>query len=261
MARAWVSGGGRRAMTTAIETTAIDLWLVDLERSAMALDAAEAVNPRLSDETRARFAAMRDEAARRERRLAHIALRLALEARLGEAVRGMPFVVGTAGKPALAETGLGFSLAHTAGLALIAVGDGPLGVDIERWRTVRIPPARRPPIEAEAVALAAGAPLVEIDPDARFINAWVRVEAMAKALGCGVAPILERLRPGKAPLSVGHPRPPDGAADLVARDLPIAGGIFAAIALADQPLPELRGFPETAATIDALLAARGRTRR
>lgn len=245
-------------------TTAIDLWLVDLERSAAALEAVEAAEARLADETRARLAAMRDEAARRERRLAHIALRLALEARLGADVRGIPFVVSAAGKPALADTGVGFSLAHTAGLALIAVGDGPLGVDIERWRAVRIPPARRPPIEAEAVALAAGAPLVEADPDARFINAWVRVEAIAKALGSGVAPILERLRPGKAcpsPSPAEHPQRLADA-DLVACDVPIAGGLFAAIALAPgQPLPELRGFPETAATIEALLAARGRTRR
>jgi 4'-phosphopantetheinyl transferase len=252
-------------------TNGIDLWLVDLDRAEAALEALEARAPRLSPDIRARCDAMHDEAARRERRLSHIALRLALEARLGEVVRGVPFATSETGKPSLAhpdpaESGLGFSLAHTRGLALIAVGGGTLGVDIERVRAVRIPAARRPPIEAEAVVLAAGAPLIDTDADARFINAWVRVEAVAKATGSGVAPILERLRPGK-PADAGPPAQAAGREQgLVARDVPIAGGIFAAIALdRAAPLPALGGFPETAGAIEALLAARlaasGRTRR
>lgn len=251
-------------------TNGIDLWLVDLDRTEAALEAMEAAAPRLSADIRLRCDAMRDEAARRERRLSHIALRLALEARLGEKVRGVPFATSETGKPSLAhptpaESGVGFSLAHTHGLALIAVGEGPLGVDIERVRPVRIPAARRPAIEAEAVALAAGAPLVGKGDDARFINAWVRVEAVAKAIGSGVAPILERLRPGKE----GTRTPASGTVlegtGLVAHDVPIAGGIFAAIALGDAPPPALGGFPGTAGAIEALLAARlaasGRTRR
>lgn len=251
-------------------TNGIDLWLVDLDRAEAALEALEAAAPRLSADIRQRCDAMRDEAARRERRLSHIALRLALEARLGERVRGVPFATSETGKPSLAhpnpaESGLGFSLAHTHGLALIAVGEGALGVDIERLRQVRIPPARRPAIEAEAVALAAGAPLVEAGADERFINAWVRVEAVAKAIGSGVAPILERLRPGREAAGAPDAGGPLDSAGLVAHDIPVAGGVFAAIALADLPPPALGGFPETAGAIEALLAARlaasGRTRR
>jgi 4'-phosphopantetheinyl transferase len=242
-------------------TAGIDLWLVDLERAAPALEAVEATTPRLSEDLRRRLSAMGDAAASRERRLAHIALRIALEARLGASVRGAPFSVSTTGKPSLAEDGAGFSLAHTHGLALIAVGDGPVGVDIERWRPVRVPVIRRPSIEAEAIELAAGAPLVDIDADARFINAWVRVEAVAKALGCGVAPILERLRPGKARPPADVEREAANGIPFVAHDVPVAGGVFAAIALAGQPRPELAGFPEAAATIEALLASRARTRR
>jgi 4'-phosphopantetheinyl transferase len=150
-------------------------------------------------------------------------------------------------------------LAHTRGLALITLGDhGPLGVDIERTRDVRMPDQRRAPIEREAVALAAGAPLGGSDPDTRFLNAWVRIEAAAKAQGHGVGPLLERLRPDR-------PSEPPEAADpdpIVVHDVSISDSIFAALACPagrEPPLP--RHFPQTAAEIDSLLLGGSRTRR
>lgn len=180
--------------------TETELWLVDLESTAAALEAIEAATPRLSADMAVRLAQMQDATARRERRLAHVALRILLERRLGASIRGKAFVIGPSGKPSLpagdGEPGIGFSLAHTRGIALIATGPDPLGVDIERPRPVRMAPARRAPIEAEAIALANGAPLAGAPgSDARFLNAWVRIEAVAKASGRGVGALLEGLRP------------------------------------------------------------------
>lgn len=240
-----------------------ELWLVDLDKAAAALTAIEAATPRLSEDILRRLHQMSDDDARRERRLAHIALRILLETRLGPGIRGTPFERSASGKPSLASSGASFSLAHTRGLALIALGDsGPLGVDIERTRDVRMPEARRAPIEREAVALAAGAPLTGLDSDTRFLSAWVRIEAAAKAQGHGVGPLLERLRPDR-PVEPS----PEGVegwdpGSIVVHDVGIFDGIFAALACpAGQELPLLRHFPQTAAEIDSLLLGGSRTRR
>lgn len=240
-----------------------ELWLVDLKKTEAALESLEAATPRLSDDIRQRLDQVADEAARRERRLAHVALRILLEARIGPGVRQAAFVRAAGGKPALAGHAVAFSLSHTRGLALIALGArDPLGVDIERMRQIRVPAPRRAPIEAEAVALAAGAPLVGHDADARFLHAWVRIEAAAKAHGHGVGALLERLRPGQ-------PRPPedasaprDGARSVVVHDVLITDDVLAAIALAAGHIPPpLRTLPDTVAGIGSLLAAVLGTRR
>lgn len=241
-----------------------ELWLVDLDAAASALEAIEAATPRLSKDVAQRLAEMADEAGRRERRLAHIALRILLESRLGPDIRHAPFVRSAAGKPSLDGADLAFSLAHTTGLALFAVSDngGPLGVDIERLRSVSMPEARRAPIEQEAVALAAGAPLAGTDADARFLSAWVRLEAAGKAHGSGIGPLLEQLRPGRENQDA-LPRPlANETSQIVAHDVPIADGVFAAIALAAGRVPPpLRRLPATAPAIEALLADNDGTRR
>jgi 4'-phosphopantetheinyl transferase len=234
-----------------------ELWLVELDRSEAALEALERTTPRLSDDIRARLAAIAAEDARRERRLAHIALRILLERRLGSGIRNTPFVVAAKGKPSLAGVDASFSLAHTRQTALIGIADaGPIGVDIERSRPLWMPEARRAPIEAEAVALAAGAPLAEPDPDARFLKAWVRIEAAAKADGSGVGARLEHLRPGRERVSAGAaaPSPEQGTPRVIVHDIAAGENLFAAVALpAGVPPPPLRNLPATAAAIEALL--------
>lgn len=238
-----------------------ELWLVNLDAAASALEAIEEMTPRLSGDVVRRLADMRNEAARRERRNAHIALRILIERIHGPGSRRAPFERSATGKPSLPVDGLAFSLSHTVGLALIAVSDrrGPLGVDIERLRPVTMPDARRAPIEEEAVALAAGVAVAGPSPDARFLRAWVRIEAAAKAQGHGIGQILERLRPDR-----------QGAAERMARetlaivvhDIPVGEDVFAAIAVEkDQSPPRLSRFPATAEAIAALLTAGAGTRR
>lgn len=241
-----------------------ELWLVDLDKTEAALEALESAMPRLSEDMHRRLGAMADAAARRERRLAHIALRILLETRLGPGSRHAPIVRNSSGKPSLAGHDICFSLAHTAGLALIALCErDPVGVDIERMRQVRVADARRAPIEAEAIALAAGAPLAGPDRDARFLNAWVRIEAVAKARGSGVGAILGRLRPGQAAARARAPQPHDETRRIVAHDVPMAEDLFAAVALAAdlEPPPPPRVLPDTPAAIEALLDARQGTKR
>jgi 4'-phosphopantetheinyl transferase len=240
-----------------------EVWLVDLEASSAALEALEAATPRLDATSRLQWESMQDEATRRARRSAHIALRIVLERALGPEIRARPFARNAAGKPSLGDTGgFGFSLAHTAGFALIALGAEPIGVDIENMRPVLMPARRRPSIEAAAIALAAGAPLDEHDDDARLLRAWVRLEAVAKAQGRGLAPLLERLRPDRAPLP-----PQEGLAGalgngVVAHDLSVPRGLFAAVALgAGRNPPALAVLPVTRAAIAALLDAGGTTKR
>lgn len=235
--------------------TDVELWFVDLEKASAALDALESETPRLSDADNVRFSVMTDAAAHRNRRRAHIALRLLLERMCGPAVRQMPFALSVSGKPALAGLAANFSLAHTAAYALIAISDeGLVGVDLEQTRKVKMPDARRAPIERAAVVLAAGAPLADGDPDTRFLSAWVRIEAVAKATGSGVGPVLERLRPRR--VSGGEDfEAAIGLPTVVAHDVAMPPGLFAAVALAPGlPLPRLRNLPAEARAIAALVA-------
>lgn len=237
--------------------TAAELWLVDLDKAGAALDAVEVATPRLSDECARRFDAINDEHARHNRRRTHIALRVLLERRLGTTIRRQPFVVSDTGKPSLAGREVSFSIAHIPGLALIAIGGGtiPLGVDLERLRKVDLAPARRVTIEDAAIAMAGGAPLLgeAAGSDARFLSAWVRLEAIGKAEGTGVGPILDRLRPGRAADEAGVAAT-HGVSDLAVHDIQGPGGLIAAVALPAiaQP-PPLRRLPDTAEAIVALI--------
>jgi 4'-phosphopantetheinyl transferase len=75
----------------------MELWLVDLQSSAAALEHVEAATPRLSHACQCQLAAMAMADARRDRRLTHIALRIALERKLGPGVRGVAFARSASG--------------------------------------------------------------------------------------------------------------------------------------------------------------------
>ena len=69
---------------------------------------------------------------------AHIALRQVLSAHTGLPADALDFAVGAFGKPSLpGRPRTQFSMSHSQGLALIAIGGrGPLGADIELLRRV-----------------------------------------------------------------------------------------------------------------------------
>jgi 4'-phosphopantetheinyl transferase len=188
----------------------VRLWLVDLERAGDGLIRIETDCPRLSPPDEQRFAALGNRERARHVRAAHIALRLVLEHEVGPWVRRKPYLRSALGQPHL-EAGFGehavsFSLSHTSGLALIGCGGpGPIGVDLEVSRQLRMSLVRRTLIERAAAALCVR-PL-PTDGEPRTLQAWVRLEALAKADGVGIGRILTQIGCVGGALKVGAGTP------------------------------------------------------
>ena len=169
-----------------------ELWCVDLGAAGPALHTLEERTPRLSPADRVRASDLTDPIVRAEWLATHIALRLLIERAAGTQWRRAVFTRSERGKPHLDGTPLAFSISHAPGLALIGLAPrGSIGVDIERTRRVRVGEARRARIE-EAGAALSNEPL-PTEGNARFLQAWVRLESLAKADGCGIGRLLTRL--------------------------------------------------------------------
>lgn len=168
-------------------TVALDLWLWPLAASS---DHRAALAAHLSAAERERARAIQRPEGRAAFELARGRLREILAGYLGCAPREVPLVGGPHGRPALAEGHAGhgpsFNLAHAGGWAALVTGPHglALGIDIEPWRPVTRDVARRFFSPAEQAELAA---LPEADWQAGFFNAWVRKEALLKALGAGLS--------------------------------------------------------------------------
>ena len=141
----------------------------------------------LSDEERARAAQLRFAIDRQRFVAAHVALRYALAEQTGERAETLRFAHTAFGKPSLSGwTYVRFSLSHSQGLGLIAIGGrGPLGADVERLRPVpdALSLAARHFTRSENEALAA---LPAGDRDCAFLTCWTRKEACLKAIGLGL---------------------------------------------------------------------------
>ena len=159
------------------------------------------------------------------RRTAHIALRLILARIVGIDRAAAAFVIGAHGKPELAppafdppsyaplafahnstpvgasdhrsgglSPGPRFSLSHSGARAMVAISPrAEIGVDIEGPRQAKISGSRRAAIIAAGIALAAGAPLGGASEEQQFLQAWVRLEAIAKCSGRGMGRLLGEL--------------------------------------------------------------------
>lgn len=146
-------------------------------RSAASLSAAE----------RERAARFRSAADRRRFVVAHSKLRELLGARCGTPPESLQLESGKHGKPVLAGSRLQFSLSRSGELAAFAFACGrAVGIDIE---------AVLPLAAAEAIAARtfprrewrAYAALAPRDKLPGFFRGWTRTEALAKALGGGLA--------------------------------------------------------------------------
>src|SRR4249919_2397300 len=119
------------------ERDPMQLWLVELDAAAPALEALECDLPRLSLDDRDRAGRLSDAREQRHRLAAYMALRVVLERWGGAQVRGQRFIRSSSGKPRLGTAGPAFSLSHSGGLALIGVARSQaIGVDLEQMRTV-----------------------------------------------------------------------------------------------------------------------------
>jgi 4'-phosphopantetheinyl transferase len=117
-------------------------------------------------------------------------LQAILAARLG---RPPQIAIGPHGKPYLADGGLEFNVSHSGALALIAVSDGPIGVDVEQHHALHDPAAfaRRFFTPDEAASLG--------DDPAALFRLWCRKEAWLKARGVGLAFPLDQIDVREAP--------------------------------------------------------------
>ncbi|MEV6162486.1 4'-phosphopantetheinyl transferase superfamily protein [Streptomyces sp. NPDC052052] len=122
---------------------------------------------------------------------AHTALREQLAARLGVAPQRVeltrepcPMCGAPHGRPAVVGGAAYFSLAYSDDLALVAVADAPVGVDIERVPPPGVVdgllPHLHPRERDELVALP------ESERPSAFARTWVRKEAYLKGLGTGL---------------------------------------------------------------------------
>ncbi|MCL4765290.1 MAG: hypothetical protein KJZ80_03555 [Hyphomicrobiaceae bacterium] len=241
------------------------LWLVDVVRAGPALAALEAATPRLSEDERARAAALARHG--EDWRLLRIALRVLLEGAVGPKLRLVPFRTSRRGKPALPwRAGVEFSLSHSGRLGLVAIAAGPVGVDLEHEREVRFPADRQQAMLAAARALAPTAGRAgDRAPDAPgILQAWVRLEAWGKARGSGVGALLHDLGIRGRRWTAGGGAADDGelAAALLRQealdlhDLDLPPGLFGAVAGHDLAAPPpVRDFPADFAAMATLASA------
>jgi 4'-phosphopantetheinyl transferase len=147
----------------------------------------------------ARAAAFVFPADRHAYQVAHVMLRRVLADRLGSepgrlafARQRCPACGGPSGKPVLASllsgesagSGLSFSLAHSGDAVAIAVAHGPVGIDVERAATGCVC-SLASAMHSEDTALAEALP--EPERHAAIIRWWVRMEAVLKCTGTGIA--------------------------------------------------------------------------
>jgi 4'-phosphopantetheinyl transferase len=241
----------------------MELWLVDLETSAPALEALERDVPRLSADDRDRASRLSDTREQRRRLAAYMALRVVLERMGGPQTRGQRFIRSAGGKPHL-RAGPSFSLSHTGSLALIGVGPShTMGVDLEETRSLKMSQRRRAEIIAVGMGLAdrPASPRGDAANDTALLQSWCRLEAYAKARGQGIARLLGEIGLRGVP---GRQFQPDEIEDtarrlargagLSIRDLKMPAGLHGAVAHADPgPAARLRHFPAERPAIARLL--------
>ncbi len=169
-----------RAILFATVIEGVHIWRAALD------DAGWPGAERLPPAERERAAGFLREDVRRRWVASRWALRRALERYLGEPAEGIAFEAGERGKPRLeGGTGPCFNLSHSQGLALIAVAEREVGIDLEAICPGRdlVALAERALPADEAAAVRAAAP--EQRPPI-FYAAWARLEARLKCLGVGL---------------------------------------------------------------------------
>jgi len=223
---------------------AIAVHLCSLAASAPELEAAHAL---LSNAERAQADNFRFAIHRRRFVMRRALLRRVLAPHLGVSPARLAFGAGANGKPTVID-GPEFSVSHSRDTAMIAIGDMPLGCDIE-WRD---PALASPEIAARFFAPAEIAALDALPPErwlAGFFDCWARKEAYVKAIGEGLSHPLDGFE-----VSVD----PETPARMVKaqKGWSIAGlamlpGLHAAIVAAGETMPAIEIFSAAAPAIAA----------
>ncbi len=123
-------------------------------------------------------------------------VRTLLARRLGVGPEALRFVDGARGKPTLSHPSVHpeprFNLSHSGDVAVVALADSEVGVDVEAQREVPNlePLARRFFSDAEREFLTSVSGTAR---ETRFLGMWTAKEAYLKAVGSGVAMPLKQL--------------------------------------------------------------------
>lgn len=174
--------------------------------------------------------------AREQFRRGRAVLRSALGLWLDLPPRDVPLVATADGKPVLdGITGRHFNVSHTDGAALFALGDTPVGVDVERHSPTRDLPGlvRRyfTPDECEQFFA-----MPDDAKPAAFLRGWTCKEAILKGIGCGVRELANTavdLDPASPPRTL---RTPAGCGAWELTTWEVVAGIAAAVAIGAQTL-------------------------
>jgi 4'-phosphopantetheinyl transferase len=178
--RLMASGSARADLTT--PAPQVEVFVITTthgaDKAATLLSPVEAV-------TAARFRCPADQA---RFAVSHAALRTILSRKLGIAPLDIAFDLGPNGKPGV--TGVEFNLAHSGDLAVVAIGQVPLGIDIERIM----------PLDANHLALhhfsdverCSLANLGSAQVLDGFFDIWTRKEAFLKATEDGLSRRLDQ---------------------------------------------------------------------
>lgn len=154
----------------------VELWAARLERPLTEAETA-ALMALLPQWRRERLERMRDPAKKRESLFAYFILRRAVWEQY-QWSQLPPIARSTAGKPYFPDAPqVHFSLSHTDGAVLVALGRVPVGVDVERLRPVSGRIMRR---------------LADTQDPAAFFAHWVQREALTKRDGTGIGASLHR---------------------------------------------------------------------
>lgn len=245
-------GAGRDSSITA----ELSVTFVDLDAMRPFLFSVETALPRLSPGDRARAERRNGNLDDAERwRAARIATRIVLERFAGAAVRNVDFVIADGGRPELPPGFPFFSVSHSGAAALVAVScAAPIGVDIEAERTLSMSLERRQRLIVAAGSVDNGGDALDPLRDGDVLRAWVRLEAVAKALGSGIGRLLTVRR--VVANATGAEVRGDQAADPRVTDLSVPNGFVAALATATvrSGVVDVSGFPADAEALARYLS-------
>ncbi|MFM7084695.1 MAG: 4'-phosphopantetheinyl transferase family protein [Hyphomicrobium sp.] len=170
----------------------VEIWLAHLQELEGPLEQIAVKHRLLTDDEAKEFSDTEKTSRQRMRRIARMVLRLLLTRFFGPTAAQKKFEIGPHGRPTIFGLEGDFNLAHAGGYALVALGTvSPLGVDLETAREVRISATRRSALIAAAEKISQGSLLPEFE-NARSLQAWTRLEALAKAEGHGIGRLLGR---------------------------------------------------------------------
>jgi phosphopantetheinyl transferase len=148
------------------------------------LDRIPVDSTRLSDEERARVARKATATLKQRQAASFQCVREVLGEVVGVPPRQLPIGIAEGGKPFLADRSLHFSVSHSGGVGMLAWGPLELGCDVEALIT-RPGDALARKVLSDA-ELARWGEVSATDRQAWLTRAWVRKEAVLKAVGSGL---------------------------------------------------------------------------